>query len=1146
MTRKLVILAGLLLILSLTVAVWFYTAATSPQAVRAELEGMTGARVEVGQLERLWLPPGLALHQVSFQSPAYQLTVDELVIHLKWLPLLRGRGVPARLGVRGAQLSLRQGTPTLPLLPLEASWDVRELEIRAPVKDRPQTLFYLQQLSYGSLPGLGRRLTLVGGPSTAQPESLQLTGRVTGSSAGALPEGDFRLQLDAFPPQPLLTLLAGDDRLLARTTMDALWTLESRQGAASVAGTLGVTAPDGDEVLASRLRLRAGNEQLEIESFTGHLVQNRFSVTGEIRRWLDARREIDLTLRLPEVQVKAETIHLLQELLGRESLAFAENTRGRLAADLRFVSALEGQQLTGTVSLRGLTLAAPGLPVLENMRGRLGVLNNRLDFTEVTLSLWQTPASLTGRVDGRRLDLELRSDPVPLARLPLPPEEELPVENLHGQVQLEVQVAGDVEQPAISGTAGLTGGGLDFRQVQVRQLEGQAAFTPRRVGFDPIRGRAEQCSFELSGGFQLARWRESLQVRALAPACELSELLGLVERAGFGRLPGIDPADLEGTGTVVAEYTGQDWQAEVEVEDARWSPERLALPAEDIRARVRVNPSAVQLRRLSGRLGGSSFNLRGRAELAGSALASWELELATEFEPQDVERLLPAAWRRWVMLDSPLEGRALLAGSPEDGSELEARVYTPVASPGGDGDGLLSSSYLPAGTAPVSQRALELRGVWQEPVFELRRLTATLGSSQLTLGGQIRWESQKHFDLRLNVPPGSSLAELLAFVRLPSTLEGMQGALGADLALEGAPQQLVWHGTLDLEDVRLPGVLTEPVALTGRVVVRPQEFELQAIDVRQPQGGFTLSGQLRTQGTSSLDLSGPWANLDRLLGQLPEGKLSDEHREFLARHPLRASLSIDQVQFLQTVFTDVRGTLEQQEGDFRLHIPGFAIGEGRGELRVELDSKADRMNASLTLEQVQTEALLSDVLKQAPTVRAPLDVRAQLSGPRGGQAEFLRGARGRVDFVMGNGRIQKGTLPERLFALAAMLHEGFYGFGILRLARLTNPPDLRHFQNWTGTVQVEDGKARLRSPIVAENYDVTLTGEVDLGNDDFRMHGEGNFHPGWQFDISLKSLIDGLSRLFRLARGKRGLNFEFDVSGKLGKRKSVENFRFKD
>jgi hypothetical protein len=115
------------------------------------------------------------------------------------------------------------------------------------------------------------------------------------------------------------------------------------------------------------------------------------------------------------------------------------------------------------------------------------------------------------------------------------------------------------------------------------------------------------------------------------------------------------------------------------------------------------------------------------------------------------------------------------------------------------------------------------------------------------------------------------------------------------------------------------------------------------------------------------------------------------------------------------------------------------------------------------------------------------------------------------------------------------LREGLYGFGLSWLTRIGKPHDLDRFQAWTGAIRVEDGTFHIEeTELISEVYNVTMTGEMELESSRLRIHGEGNFHPGWEFDISLKAAVGLVSRLFRLARGRRGHNFEFDVSGTLG------------
>jgi hypothetical protein len=229
-----------------------------------------------------------------------------------------------------------------------------------------------------------------------------------------------------------------------------------------------------------------------------------------------------------------------------------------------------------------------------------------------------------------------------------------------------------------------------------------------------------------------------------------------------------------------------------------------------------------------------------------------------------------------------------------------------------------------------------------------------------------------------------------------------------------------------------------------------------------------------------------------------------------------------------------------------LLIHRFGLSSGHGSLEGKLGPATGELRAMLSLNQVPMETLLVEMLKLQPTVSGPLDLHVEVTGPLGARQEFLAEAQGLARFTIGEGRIQKGTLPERLFALAVLLDEGVFGFGPFSFAWISNPPNLRKFSGWTGTLELGEGKARLvESNLVSKAYEVNLQGEMDLQSGALRIHGDGNFHPPFRFNISLKALVDGLSRLFRLARGRKGKPFEFDVVGEVSGTKRIENFRFK-
>ncbi len=1139
--RKVIFIAGLLLALLALLYVWLFTAATTPEAIRLRLAEVTGARVELDSVDRLWWGPGVMIQQLKLESAAYVLEVGRLEVRVAFLSLLRGQVSPSRLSLSQARFALMEEPLSgAPALPTDAAWEVRDLEIWAPVGGKPTQIFYLAQGSLSLGGGEPSRLEMVGGATADDPAAVRIEGEAGTWQPSAFPDARLRLQIQKLPAQPLVGYLFGDQTVLATARVDAALALTSEEGELTAEGIVRAAAPAEEELLAVQFRSDATPALFTLSSLTGQLAGNRIEASGQSRLVEGGTRRTEFEFRLPQGRIDNDTLRLLHAALGREVLGVADNLRGPFSAQGTFLSYGGRETLTGEVEVKEMTYAGERLPPLHDIRGRLRLDGPRIEFAAVTGELLDVPVRLGGTVRGEELALQLETDDIPLAALPWPLEESAPVRNLLGALRVRMTISGRVYAPAISGVASLAEAGFDFRDVEVRGLEGDADFNPRQVRFDSIRGRAGGCAIELAGGFEVAQWQETATAHLVSPACELSELVRLAERGGVGRLPLLEADTLAGTGALTADYEDRRWEAQLEIEDARWSPTWLALPVEGINARIEGDRDGIETRHLAGRVGGSPVSLNGRIELTSADAPAWELAGEAQFQPQDAERLLHGRGPQWLHFAGPVTVATSVTGSAGKRTRVEARLQTPLH--------VHAEEEPSVETPPSLLPQVELAGTWEAGQFQFERFTANVGSVELQGRGSVRLAPDTHFDLGLTVPPGSSLPDLLAFVRLPEWLNSLEGTLAANVAVQGPPERLAWTGAVDLEDVRIPALLTEPVFLKGPIELSSEGLYLRDIQVVQPLGAFILSGWLRPRGDSDLRLAGAWANLDRLLGQLPEGPVSAPRSEFLARHPFRVALAVDQVQFLGLVLTQVEGELEQKGGTLALRVPTFRLGPGRGRVEIVPDPAADRVSARLGLEEVPLETLLVDLLKQAPTVRSPFSLQAELAGPLGTRAEFLRGAEGRISFALGEGRIQRGTLPERLFALAVLLREGLYGFGLFSLGRsLTSPQNLRRFSEWTGAVLVGEGKARVvESHLVSKVYHVSMTAEADLESGAFKLHGDGDFHPGWQFDISLKNMVNIFARLFRLARGKRGHGFEFDVGGSIGGRKSVENFRFID
>ncbi len=1119
---------------------WLFVSSTGQEAVRAALEQRTGATVRAQSVERLWLPPGVLVHDVELESAGLRLHAKQMEVRVAWLPLLWGEIRAGDVRLTDARLSLTSGgdaSTAASRLPLGAAWELNNIAIWTTEGENEKQLLHIDKATWAPSLTQKSRFELTGSSGDSDSSRFHLVGEATAWRPPALPSGHLDLELGDFPAQPLLGQLGGNPRALATARLNGKVAVISEAGEARSEGALRAATPEGTQLVSLDFNAGATPTVITLNSASGELAGNRFEATGTADGWQGSERKTELVLRLPDARLEDGTLDHIQAILGYRALGFAENVRGRFAAELKLAESAGRGRITGRADLNGLTYARRGMPTLSDIRGRLAISSDHITFEQVTAKAFDTPTRITGEAGGDQLALHLESNDVPAERILAQAAPDLQLAGLHGVASLETDVTGPADHPTVAGRAHIRGVGFDLRQLPVRDVEGEATFGAEQVRFESLRGRAGSCEARASGETRLVDWRDATAGEVTLPGCDLPELVRLADLAGIGRFPGLEPGSLEGQGTVAIGYARDRWRAEVMVPGARWSPAWLGAPLEDVRASVRVEPEAVQIRNLSGRFGTSPVQLRGQVGLLGTESAPWQMDLEAHLAPQDAVALVPAPWRQWVRILSEVEARGRLRGRP-DGVTLDAQIQT---------NPTLTASAVPVPVPQAVPATIDLQARWNDEGFSLERFSARFGRTEFTGRGTLERGSEPQLDFHLQAPPGSSLEELLALVRLPDALQSIHGKAAIDLTLRGPVAKPQWAGSVDLEEVYLPDLLTDPVQLNGRLLLADEGLRLDSIRILQPSGEFSVNGLLRSQGLSTVEVAGTSANLDRLFAQLPREGLSLPEQDFLRDHPLQVDIALDRARFLDLEFTDVRGRLEQSEGRLALTIPRFGLGSGHGRLEGVREPGSDQLRASLELNAIPTEMLLGDFLKTQRILTGPLDLHVELTGPVASRKEFLGNAHGLARFTINQGRIQKGTLPERLFALAVLLREGPFGWGLLSLGKVWNPPNLRKFDTWSGTLELGEGKARLvESNLVSNTYTVNLQGEVDMQGGTMRLHGEGNFHPPYQFDFSIKSIVEGLGRAFQIVRGRRGHKFEFDVAGELAGTKRIENFRFKD
>jgi len=1158
MKRRWIVAAALLLLLAGLAGL--YAAATSRERIERELAAWLGARVEVGSVDRLWWGlPGVAVSQLRATREDFALRAESVQVRLRLLPFLVGHPELRRVRIREAELVVapefwkQLAWPALWELGISAAWEFERVHLKQPGGERAEELFYLDRLAFAPASASAYAIQLVGGPSREAAAAVRLEGQAS-FEAALQPwrgRGALRLALHNFSPERLwralgrtapAPVLNGEVSIGAtgRRSARASGTLEARDAATNeFLRTEFTTVLDPDELQFDRIRVAVGGVKL--------------AGSGRVSSWLSRQPAFDLSVEVPRSRWDTGALLRLAQLWPRAFPAELTEMRGEFSANLRVAGRWPHPLLDGQVELDGVRWQRPPWPALEKLSGRLEFKQGVAELKGVRGEFLGAAAQLGGSASAGELRLRLETAEFPVSALPVPPE----VTNLGGGMWLTLGVTGTLEDPLIAGAATLSGGSLDYGEpeIAVRDVNASLRFDNQRAQVEEFTGWLGPCQVAGRGQTELAgpnwprlnraRWRQAATVEVESDGCDISFLRELA--TGFAPQE-VAPvfsrylSGLTGRADWQARYADGQWEGALELREAEWElpelapiPSGQAQPLAEVTGRVewQREPDSGERVRLAGlraRWGQSEVELRGSVHLARAAPV-WELEAGLRLQPADAALLLGPLGKH-LQLPEPVTARLRVTGSSQEGFAWEAHLEPH------------STSDAPA--ADNGEARMEGQGRWHSPRLSLDSMLWQMDDSRVELRGHLTLASEPEVDLHLQAASATPLAALLRYVRLPEGLESIEGSVEADLHLDGKLGALQPAGHVTVRDLRLPEFLGEPVRIDGSLHPDPQGVRLEGVRIEQPRGTFGVAGHISWRGESALSVSGDWLNLDSLTRGAGRHRSAGWLRQ-LARRPVHVELVVAKGQFLGLQFADVNAAIRQREGVLTLAANHFGIGVGTGSASLEADWNQQRVTTHLSLDQVPLESLLA-LFQLETIVRAPLALEVDLRGPLGTRAEFLRAAEGTIKFQMLHGRIRKGTLPERLFTLARFLHHGVYGFSLSFnwLFRALKPPNLRRFHSWTGEARFGGGKTEIDSTIAAQRYTLRFTGPIDLASSEIELHGEGEYRSGFEFNLSLRSLVNAFRRLFRLGGRKHSHEFEFDLSGTLEGRKSVNNFHFKD
>lgn len=280
----------------------------------------------------------------------------------------------------------------------------------------------------------------------------------------------------------------------------------------------------------------------------------------------------------------------------------------------------------------------------------------------------------------------------------------------------------------------------------------------------------------------------------------------------------------------------------------------------------------------------------------------------------------------------------------------------------------------------------------------------------------------------------------------------------------------------------------------GHIVIRDTQVKMRNFEaeVQVETGARTRS----TLNAEPFDLAGWEALIPALEEYTPAGRVGlSDLRVATAPLELRGDVDLQALRLRRPDGTEVvlNGVLRGTGGGMRSeNLVARLAGQ---EIRLAVDvadlAGRPRFDTQVEADDADSAALLALVSERKDTLQGPLDLRASLQGPLGGDRPLTDTLGGTVRFSIEPGRMKNVSLLEQVFK-----QMGGLGSAALLAGQLKGDGKMQRyyedeFQYLGGTLRIAGGLARTDDlRLVYRNYTVDLRGAVGLTDQRLDLRGE--------------------------------------------------------
>jgi hypothetical protein len=939
-------------------------------------------------------------------------------------------------------------------------------------------------------------------------------------------------------------------------------------------------------------------DEIRSEKLSGELAQNRFEVEGRLSNLQTMSPRIEARLTSGEFELVEPLRSLMSVGMNEFARRVFSGVTGSAQADLKWTGKLEQAAFGWRVALKKARYHDPQYGFdLKDVAATIQSNGKKTLVDSWRAQFFDARIDATGSVDEHdRMALDVSVGSVPLAQFfpylkvlrsrgylsEVPVLDRVPAAN--GSMQGRLHIEGRLDDPDITGTVTLGGVRVQLAGVSVPldNLRGHIFLDDKIFRARQLTGALGDSVFEVEGSLARATLTP-IWLHLKSPRMNLRHSDELVsagwmdplEFPGVGRIrqadgiaavdvnyrsdtggvhgswvDGIRPASSQSGGDAASGFT-------VQLQDAQFKVSQLALPLSDLSGGISFVDRSLRFDRFHGKVGESSFFVDGGVDYLNQPDERWNLKARAEAEFPQISSLFPDSWKNQLIAQGRWPMHVMMEGARQEGVHIEAGIVSPATSD------LILAGVLQKPKAVPSEATF--RTLWKDRILTLTDGKLLLSDLPLSVSGAIDLSPAPDVTLDLNVslPQFAPVKTILNFVKLPESVQLRGGVASGSISLKGKLRDLEWSSSLRVADLSLAGMPWGMTSLTGDLTASRHNVSVKdflAIVNNVPMrvtGGLSLDDP-----NPSLKLQVNNMNLDALVATIVRMSAAAEATPAaVAGKPLSIDVSASSGVFFHRPIKSffARGTWK--DGVLQIDPMDVTAGESFSRAHITWNARTNEQHMEFESRSVPMGAFLDEVLDLQIPVEAKLDVTANLTSHNPSPENLLASLEGKAHFEASKGTLQNSGLPQRLLSMAALVHEGLFGFNLGRIFQTIDPPKFKTFDRWSADVTFLPNQSAQLGPseFKSDLFNLNASGTVNTKTEEMAINVNGsmpeisrgsNFLSQIFGRISVTEMFRNVRDFALLASGQRKRikprrhYFEFKLTGNVEGIKSIEDFHF--